>query len=287
MVEKSFNAGTVKIAALDNQGAGQVVIGLHGYLDNAASMQALAPHLTSYRYIAIDLAGHGHSSHRPIGAYYNQADYLQDLHALIEAQGFKDVILIGHSLGGILVTMYAALFPENVKAVVSIDACGPLTQSEETSQQQMRDALLSRFNKTQNKMHSAPAKVKPAVKLEDAVTARCKISDMQPEHARQILARNMTKTDDGTTSWCSDPMLRTKSVLRLTEAQAKNLMESILCPILFIGASDSFKNLPQVFEKRKGWFKSAQYEQFVGGHHIHMEKVNDVGSRIVQFVEQM
>ena len=78
MVEKSFNAGAVKIAALDNQGAGQVVIGLHGYLDNAASMQALAPHLTSYRYIAIDLAGHGHSSHRPIGAYYNQTDYLQD-----------------------------------------------------------------------------------------------------------------------------------------------------------------------------------------------------------------
>ena len=98
-------AGPLKLAGLDNQGSGQVVIGLHGYLDNAESLRVVAPYLSSCRYIAIDLAGHGRSSHRPVGTHYNQADYLQDLHGLIESEGWDNVILIGHSLGGILVTI--------------------------------------------------------------------------------------------------------------------------------------------------------------------------------------
>lgn len=279
MIEFEATAGPLKLAGLDNQGSGQVVIGLHGYLDNAESLRVVAPYLSSCRYIAIDLAGHGRSSHRPVGTHYNQADYLQDLHGLIESEGWDNVILIGHSLGGILVTMYAALFPEKVKAVVSIDACGPLTESEETTQQQMRNALISRQGKSSSHRRT--------VNLDDAVKARCKISDMTADHARQILMRNMITEADGNTYWCSDPKLRTKSTLRLTEKQAQTLMESVTCPILFIGASRSFKNLPHVYEQRAHWFESAQYEQFVGGHHIHMENSEDVGRLICQFVEQM
>ena len=35
MIETEFNIGALHLAALDNQGAGKVVLGLHGYLDNA------------------------------------------------------------------------------------------------------------------------------------------------------------------------------------------------------------------------------------------------------------
>jgi pimeloyl-ACP methyl ester carboxylesterase len=76
-------------------------------------------------------------------------------------------------------------------------------------------------------------------------------------------------------------------VLRLTEDQAENLMREIQCPVLFIGASNSFKHLETVFPKRAQWFKNAQYVQFVGGHHIHMENTDDVGLLIRQFVEQL
>ena len=37
MIETEFNIGNLNLAALDNQGSGSVVIGLHGYLDNAES----------------------------------------------------------------------------------------------------------------------------------------------------------------------------------------------------------------------------------------------------------
>ena len=279
MLETEFNAGSLQLAALDNQGSGPVVIGLHGYLDNAESLRPLSPYLQSYRFIAIDLAGHGRSQHRPIGAQYNQADYIQDLYALIEENGWESVILLGHSLGGILATMFAALFPEKVSAVISIDACGPLTQPANTTSEQMREAVLSRHTKRRNKLR--------IVDLDEAVKARCKVSDIPPDQARVILSRNLTQDAGGHFFWSSDPRLRTKSVLRLTEDQAENLMREIRCPVLFIGASNSFKHLETVFPKRALWFKNAQYEQFVGGHHIHMENSEDVGLLIQQFVEQL
>ena len=279
MIETEFNIGSLQLAALDNQGGGKVIIGLHGYLDNAESLRLLAPYLQSHRFVAIDLAGHGRSSHRAQGAHYNQADYLQDLYALIESQKWDDVILLGHSLGGILASLFAALFPEKVAAVISIDACGPLTESEETTATQMRDSIVSRHAKSRNKLR--------LVELEDAVTARCKISDIPEEHARSILSRNLTQDAGGHCFWSSDPKLRTKSSLRLTEKQAESLMRAIVCPVLFIGASNSFKNLESVFPKREGWFLNAQYEQLVGGHHIHMENTDDVGLIIRNFVEQL
>ena len=279
MIETEFNIGNLNLAALDNQGSGSVVIGLHGYLDNAESLRLLAPYLQTHRFVAIDLAGHGRSGHRTAGAHYNQADYLQDLYALIESQGWDEVILLGHSLGGILASLFAALFPEKVSAVISIDACGPLTEDEDTTVAQMRDAILSRHAKSRNKLR--------VVELEDAVKARCKISDIPEGHARSILSRNLTQDAGGHCFWSSDPKLRTKSMLRLTEKQAEALMRAIVCPILFIGASNSFKNLETLFPKRKAWFLNAQYEQFVGGHHIHMENTDDIGVLIRQFVEQL
>ena len=123
--------------------------------------------------------------------------------------------------------------------------------------------------------------------LEQAVKARCEITDISEEHARTILLRNLTQDAGGHYFWASDPKLRTRSSIRLTEGQAKALMENIRCPVLFIAASDSFKKVSDVFETRQSWFSRANCEQFVGGHHIHMEKPEEVGAAIRDFVEQL
>lgn len=279
MIETEFQAGNTTLAALDNGGAGPVIIGLHGFLDNAASLAPLAPYLHNFRFIALDLAGHGLSGHRPHGAYYNQADYLQDLYALIDAQKWEQVILLGHSLGGILATLYAGLFPEQISGVVSIDACGPLTQPAETSQSQMRDSIINRHQKSRNRLR--------VVDLDVAVEARCAITDIHEGHARDILKRNLTQDAGGHCFWSSDPKLRTKSTLRLTDEQAQNIMQAITCPVWFGSASSSFKEVDKMYAIRSSWFRNSQLVCFEGGHHIHMEKPDDVGRAIREFVEQL
>ncbi len=279
MKEKTFQVGNRKFCALVNNNSGPVVIGLHGFLDNAASLIPLEPFWEGFQFIALDMAGHGHSQHRAEGAHYNQIDYVQDLHELVTLQQWSDVILVGHSLGGIVASIYASLFPENVKALISIDACGPLTQPESTTVEQMRASILSRQGKHASKQVN--------VELDAAVAARCRVTDMREEDASAIIKRSVDTNDAGKSYWKSDSRLRTKSPLRLTELQAENIIRNIQCPVLLLGADASFKQLNKTYEQRKEWFKNAQFVQFAGGHHIHMENTDNIGTTIRRFVDQM
>jgi pimeloyl-ACP methyl ester carboxylesterase len=66
---------------------------------------------------ALDLRGHGKSQGEISGATMD--DYVADVHQAVSEYEINDPIVIGHSMGGLVVLMYAA--KHNPKAVVSID----------------------------------------------------------------------------------------------------------------------------------------------------------------------
>ena len=73
--------------------------------------------------IAPDLRGFGRSEWQPQGYWF--ADYIADLEALIDvlAPGER-VDLVGHSLGGNVVMLYAGVRPARVRRVVSLEGFG-------------------------------------------------------------------------------------------------------------------------------------------------------------------
>jgi len=105
---------------------------LHGLMGCADTfvplMQELHPDL---HVIALDLPGHGRSSHRPPGASYPYIEYLPDLETVIDQLDWDKFTLIGHSLGGALAAAIAALHPERIEKLVLLEALGPMTGSEE------------------------------------------------------------------------------------------------------------------------------------------------------------
>ncbi|EPM99030.1 alpha/beta fold family hydrolase, partial [Pseudomonas syringae pv. actinidiae ICMP 19070] len=100
---------------------------MHGWLDNANSFARLAPHLEGLRIVALDLAGHGHSDHRPAGAAYALADYVFDVLQVAEQLGWQRFALLGHSLGAIIAVLLASSLPERVTHLALIDGLVPLT----------------------------------------------------------------------------------------------------------------------------------------------------------------
>jgi pimeloyl-ACP methyl ester carboxylesterase len=68
------------------------------------------------RAVAFDLPGHGESPRRDS---YLLTEIAPLLHNAITEAGLTDPVLVGHSLGGVLATHYAAHFP--VRAVVNVD----------------------------------------------------------------------------------------------------------------------------------------------------------------------
>ena len=85
------------------------VLALHGWLDNAASFDALAPLLQGYRVIAPDLPGSGQSDHRGPEGSYNIWDDLPDLVALTRELGLAHYRLLGHSRGAAIATLLSAV----------------------------------------------------------------------------------------------------------------------------------------------------------------------------------
>uniref|UniRef100_A0A1B0GQL8 AB hydrolase-1 domain-containing protein n=1 Tax=Phlebotomus papatasi TaxID=29031 RepID=A0A1B0GQL8_PHLPP len=108
------------------------ILMIHGWLDNAGSYDTLIPLLPKdgISYLAIDLPGHGFSSHIPEGMTYSHYDYVWLIHRIRMIYNWPKVSLIGHSLGAILCFLYAGIFPQNVDMVINLDGMIPFTSPE-------------------------------------------------------------------------------------------------------------------------------------------------------------
>jgi pimeloyl-ACP methyl ester carboxylesterase len=121
--EFTLDTARGRIAALRmGNPTGPKVLALHGWLDNAASFLPMAPYLADADLVAIDMLGHGASTHIPAGYDYAFVDWLHDILDVLDALGWQQAHLLGHSLGGALATVVAAGAPERVLSLALIDA---------------------------------------------------------------------------------------------------------------------------------------------------------------------
>ena len=111
---------------------------LHGWLDNGASFLPLAPWLGAFHLVCVDLPGHGHSDHK--STPYVFVDWLDDLYQITQAAGWQRFILLGHSLGALIASAYAGVFPEQIERLILLEGLGPLSQPDEEVPGQLRRA---------------------------------------------------------------------------------------------------------------------------------------------------
>jgi pimeloyl-ACP methyl ester carboxylesterase len=76
-----------------------------------------------YHVRAVDLRGHGDSDWDNTNPpNYNYSRHAADLHELTEKLDLQDFILIGHSMGGMVSSVYAATYPGRAKALIMVDS---------------------------------------------------------------------------------------------------------------------------------------------------------------------
>lgn len=82
--------------------------------------------------IAIDEPGCGLSSHKPPGSDYNRWAHLREIKRILDQLNWKEgVTLMGHSLGAIYSLLFASIYPNLIKSVISIDIVKPPTSLAE------------------------------------------------------------------------------------------------------------------------------------------------------------
>ena len=108
---------------------------VHGWMDVAASYQFMVDAFSQdHHVIAPDWRGYGLTDSGGADNFW-QADYLADLDFLLDhyAPG-RAVNLVGHSMGGGVVMLYAGLRPERVRRLVNLEGFGmPATTPDQAA----------------------------------------------------------------------------------------------------------------------------------------------------------
>ena len=114
------DGGQGKNLRLEN-GQGRPIVFVHGVWMSGRYFHRQLPELgKNHHAIALDLRGHGGSTHTPDGR--TMATYVEDLRAFLKAKGLTDVVLAGWSMGCMVVWDYFKQFgDENVAAAIFVD----------------------------------------------------------------------------------------------------------------------------------------------------------------------
>ncbi|KAJ1174038.1 hypothetical protein NDU88_005862 [Pleurodeles waltl] len=271
---------------------GRPVFCLHGWMDNANTFQKLVPLLPpDRRYIALDFSGHGQSSHLSPGSCYDYKTCLIDLYRTLKVLNYRRISIIGHSMGGVIGTIFTYLFPDMVDKLVLLDSCGFFPIPLEMVLHRERKVIaghLRRERKLDPIVYSPEGALKRLMEANSSLT----------EQSARILLKRGTKEVPGGVIFSRDINASVEFSPNFTLEQCLVAMKDIRASILTVlardGMSAHIENRSSVVTQYsslvKG-FKSSlkekyQLEEVNGNHFVHLNEPENVSDLIGTFLQE-
>lgn len=269
VVEKRFKTGQVELNYAEGPDTGAPMVLIHGLSGRWQSWSPIIPDLTTRWHVyAVDLRGHGRSSHVPDA--YLFADYAPDIEAFLERVVGTPAVLIGHSLGGMTAIGVAAQAPQTLQAVVLEDPPMFVTERPEHS------AFRERFAESRNLARSSRSGEEIYEKLRKT----------QPEAEERFLRERVACL------WALDPEVFTPAIDgRAAEGfDVDEKLRAITAPVLLlqgnpelggaVGDGDAERTMAAL---RNGTLAKFQYV----GHGIHSERPEETLKVVEQFLDRV
>ncbi len=267
--ELSFDIDGLHFAAQEWGEKGQLpVLALHGWLDNSASFYPLAGKLKNLHLVAIDMAGHGQSSHRQGAAPYNIWEDVAEIFAIADQLGWQEFALLGHSRGGIIATIAAGTFPKRITHLALIEGMMPEPTLAEDAPKQLALSI-----KGIKKQSEKPLTLYPDVA--SAIATRERGMFPLNYNAAKLLTERGLKTRSEGFYWSTDQRLLAPSAVKYLPEQMAAFIKQISAPIKLIMAKGG---MPKFFPSYAGYleaFPQIEVHLLPGTHHLHMEQEVD------------
>lgn len=123
------NVNGIRLHYLDWGGNGPVLLFLAGLGCNAHIYDQFAPRFTDkFHVLALTRRGHGESDYPETG--YDIDTLTEDIRQFMDCVKIEQAILAGHSLAGIELSHFAALYPERISKLVFLDAAYDRSSAE-------------------------------------------------------------------------------------------------------------------------------------------------------------
>jgi pimeloyl-ACP methyl ester carboxylesterase len=255
------------------------MLALHGWLDNAASFDRLAPLLTGCHLFSLDSAGHGSSDPRPPGAAYNVWQEVGDVLDVADRLGWERFDLIGHSRGAAVAVLLAGAFPDRVEKLVLLEGGVPILGRPEEAPADLARGItqLRELSGKTGRLFATEAAA-----IEERANGFSKVS----LDAAAVLARRSLRKVEGGYRWHQDQRLKASSELRLTAEQMRAFIGAVTAPVLTILAEQSFFSARREYLELLELFAEGTTIRLPGGHHFHMEGAEHEIARLVRRFQQ-
>lgn len=255
-------------------GEGVPFLGLHGWLDNANTFATLAPKFKNIQLIAVDLPGHGKSYKKPWGASYFFIDHVTEVLDIAKALNLNRFGIIGHSMGAGIASLLAGALGDSITHTILLEGIGPLTREGSGTTKAYADAYrLDRALQPEDKIFP---------NWNALVETRKRLGGLLKSSASLLMERGTEKLEGGRYRLLRDVRLTTPSLLRMTEAQVQDFLQSITSPTLLLEAEQGTLSHFPVGERIKS-VKTLRFEKCPGRHHFHLDNPDEVFIRIEKF----
>jgi pimeloyl-ACP methyl ester carboxylesterase len=235
---------------------------VHGFADLGAAWRPVAEQLAEKAHVvAPDMRGHGDSDWLRGGGYYHFMDYVADLDDVIRQCARARVVLVGHSMGGMVSGYYAGVRPERLAALCLLEGLGPPDQGDAegpTRTQMWIDSW--------GKSRREPKKT--LASLEEAAARLRKNDHLLGEAQAMELAELGTRPIDGGFAWKHDPLHNTFGPYVYRVETAMKYWARVTCPVLAVDGADSRLNLSlEERARRRSAFANVRHEIVAGAGH--------------------
>jgi pimeloyl-ACP methyl ester carboxylesterase len=264
------------------------VLCLHGYQDNAGTWDTLAPLLPlDISLLAVDLPGHGLSSHIPAGNAYHVLDFVLAIQRIVKHYGWKKVSLMGHSFGSICAFLYSALYPEQVEHYIALDALKPHSRGPVRKLKNYGENIDQFLY-----LDSRDPKSVPSYTYEEAVEHLHKNIEMwATKEGCEILSRRGTiRLTDGSYCFSRDARLKAGIDLVYSHEYILQFAANVKCKVLDIKALQGLTfGKPEEMEEFLDIVKKSaalyEYHTVEGRHHVHLDFPERIAPIISDFLK--
>ena len=271
------------------------MLAIHGWQDNAGTFDTLIPLLPEdTSYLAIDLPGHGLSSHFPDGLLYSQIDMLHTIELIRETFNWEKISFFTHSLGAQLAFQYSSMYPDKSDFFIGIDTLMPHIRNTDYMVDFYTQQLpLLRKNSERLRKKTQP----PLYTYNEMVETMHKSSfnSVSTEAAPYLLERAITKSTTKPEKYFfhRDNRLKFFNFSTYTQAIILSLAKNIKIPHLNIKASGSpyeeqtminnYNEVHKFFKENNPLFESTITD---GTHHVHLNYPLKISGTISNFINK-
>jgi pimeloyl-ACP methyl ester carboxylesterase len=205
---------------------------LHGWMDIGASFQFVVDSLKGdWHVIAPDFRGFGLTTGPKTDTYWFQ-DYIADLDALLQHYSPDAPInLIGHSMGGNVVALYAGIRPERIAKLVILEGFGlPATNPNEAPK---------RFKKWLDQLREKP-QLRTYADVGEVAKRLQKTNSRLADDRAAFLAQHWSRKNvSGEWEILGDPAHKLTSPILYRVEEVLACWEQITAPVLWVEAEET------------------------------------------------